>query len=196
MSPTGAQPSASPPVRHRRRSRRFLALLAAGLVVVAAILTVAILAILTTNMFTCACPAAWAAWGESHVFPGSPGCANVSGESCYSVLMESNTAGVRLSGLAFEVRGPPTNNSSVISGPPIPLGPAARLSAFDSAGNLVGLWNWTTSTWVLGGSWIIPVNANITLVLDTGLLDAQLSADWFFVHITTPALGYGGVLLR
>ena len=196
MASTDTQPSLGPPARNRLRSRRFLALLAAGLVALAAILIVAVLTIPATSISVCACPAAWGAWGESHVLPGSAGCANVTGESCYTELMESSVGGVLLSGLKFAVLGPPTNNSNVMSGPPIPLGPAARLSVFDSDGSLVGVWNWTTSAWVQGGGWTIPVTSNITLVLDTGLLDAQLAEDWFFVFMTSPDYGSVGSLLR
>jgi hypothetical protein len=105
-------------------------------------------------------------------------------------------AGARLSGLKFEVLGPPTNVSNVQSGPPIPLGPSAHVSVFNPSGGLVGLWNWTTSAWSEGGEWTIPVNANLTLVLDSGLQGAQLAEDWFFVFMISPGYGSVGCLLR
>jgi hypothetical protein len=139
----------------------------------------------------CACPAAWALGSPSHVPPGAAGCLDRSGEVCYSVTLVSNIGGVHLSGLRFELLGPPTNVSNVLSGRPIELGPSAIVSVLDPSGNTVGVWNWTVSSWTVGGGWSIPARANISLVVDSGLQSVQLAGDTFWVFMVTP--NYGAV---
>jgi hypothetical protein len=143
----------------------------------------------------CACPPAWSIFNETNVTSGATGCQNAAGEVCYSVTLVSHIGGVNLSGLRFELLGPPTNSNDVQSGLPVSLGPSALVSVLDPAGVTVGKWNWTDSSWTVGRGWPIPVSANITLVVDTGLQDVQLTADLFWVFMVTPDYGSVGTTL-
>jgi hypothetical protein len=98
------------------------------------------------NPSLCACPAAWGVSPRPPATPGSTGCQDLLGESCFAVMLESNVAEVHLSGQRFEVLGPPGNNLSLENGAPMILGPSAIVTALNVSGNLVGIWNWTTST--------------------------------------------------
>jgi hypothetical protein len=140
----------------------------------------------------CACPAAWSVVYESHVHPGATGCQDLQGETCYAFLLDSNVAGFHLSGFRFELLAPPTMNTSPMSGAPIPLGPTADVYTLNAGGILVGLWNWASSNWIQGGDWVIPVATNVTLILDTGLQNAQLTGDYFWTLMAPPNHGAVG----
>jgi hypothetical protein len=104
----------------------------------------------------------------SNVTPGSEGCGDRPSETCFAAILESNTPNTDLGDFWFEILGPPTSASNVLSGLPVAMGPSAGVSAFVTKGPGVGVWNWTSSTWTYGGGWTIPENENVNLVLDTG----------------------------
>jgi len=140
-------------------------------------------------------PAAWALAPGPEVGPGSLGCRDRAGETCFAVLFTSSVAGVRLAGLRFTVVGPPWNNPTGTGGTPVPLGTSASVTALGPTGELAGVWNWSQSAWVQGGSWEVPVDENVTLVLDAGLANAQLAGDYFFTIMATPNYGSVGAYL-
>lgn len=149
-------------------------------------------------LITCACPAAWALGppsNESYVQPGSVACQGLAGESCYEFELISTIAGVHLSGLRFEVLGPPWNSTDILNSPQVALGQSARVTALGTAGTVVGAWNWSMSSWSQGGDWTIPVSTNVTLVLDTGFQNARLSGDFFETFMETPNYGAVGASL-
>jgi len=138
-------------------------------------------------------PPSWslAPSGQS-VLPGQTGCQNVSGETCFSFVFATQLAGVYLSGLQFEVRGPTISNSP---GSSVPMGSQASLNVIASDGSVVGALNWSTSTWISGTNWTIPTSSLVLLVLDTGLQNGQFSGDFFWVHMVSPNYGAVGAEL-
>jgi hypothetical protein len=137
------------------------------------------------------CPAGWGVAPESNVTPGSEGCGDRPAETCFAALLESNTPNMELSDFWFEILGPPTNASNVLSGPPVAMGPSAGVSAFVGNGPEVGVWNWTSANWTHGGGWTIPENENVNLVLDTGFENASLVGDMFWTFIVSTHRGEG-----
>lgn len=135
-------------------------------------------------------PPAWFESIGSPTHPGQTGCRNLAGEECYSFLLVSSVRGVHLSGLRFGVLGPPCNDASALNCTPVPLGPSALVSMLNSTGGPVGVWNWTDSRWTEGAGWTIPVNANMTLVLDTGLQNVRLTGDFFYTMMVSPNDGW------
>jgi hypothetical protein len=129
------------------------------------------------------CPEAWSvAPGGIAITPGAPGCENVSGVACFEETLQSNQPGMQLSDFWFELVGPPVNSSNSLSGPLVPLGASAAVSAFDSAGAPIGVWNASRGMWIWGGGWI--VDANVELVLDTGLQNSTLYGDYVCTFLT------------
>jgi hypothetical protein len=193
--PPAKTPGGPRSIRTRRR-RRFIV---AGVVVLALVSILGaftLLDVLEVSVSICAgCPPAWMVGPGPAVQPGQMGCQDVPGEECYAVQLASNVAGVHLSGLRFDVVGPPWNNTSVLNSTPVALGPSALVSAFNSTGDLVGVWNWTLSSWSQGEAWPIPVGPNVLLILDTGLQNVQLKGDLFFTFLTSPNYGSVGMPL-
>lgn len=124
---------------------------------------------------------AWKFWNESQVPAGSTGCQNLSGEDCYSVQLMSTVADVPLSEFKFEVLS--ESNATV------PLGTSALVTVLDSSGSIVGAWNWTVSEWAVGGGWTVPVDENLSLVLDTGVENGQFATDWFWIFVASDSVG-------
>jgi hypothetical protein len=193
-----ASQTTSPPdprVPRATQYRWFLVVIVASLAVVAGFSAAALTGQLGSTR-TCACPAAWGVGYESHVRPGATGCQDLQGETCYAFLLESSVAGVRLSGLRFELLAPPTVNTSPMGGPTIPLGPFAFVTALNASNIVVGSWDWNLSNWIVGGEWIIPVATDVTLILDTGLQNAQLTGDYFWTLMVSPNYGSVGAPLQ
>lgn len=142
----------------------------------------------------CACPAGWGVGHGPGVTPGSVGCQDLPGESCFSGVLVSYLPGVQLSGLRFEVLGPPWNSSNVLNSTPVSLGDSARVTVLAPDNTVVGAWDWSTTSWSQGSGWVIPTGANVTLILDTGFQNAKLSGDWFETFMVNP--NYGSVGIR
>jgi hypothetical protein len=70
------------------------------------------------------------------------------------------------------------------------------VSILNAPGIVIGVWNWTTSTWSQGGDWIIPVATNVTMVLDTGLQSATLTGDYFWTFMISSNYGAVGTSLQ
>lgn len=143
----------------------------------------------------CACPAAWGVGPGPVVTAGSVGCQDLQGETCYSGVLVSNVPGVHLSGLRFEVLGPPWNRTNVLNSTPVSLGATARVTVVAPDNTVVGVWDWSTTSWSQGSSWVIPTGANVTLVLDTGLQNANLSGDLFQTFMVSPSYGSAGITI-
>lgn len=164
-------------------------------VVVAAIFSAAALFVSPSGRGPCECPASVIVNSGPVVTAGSLGCQNLQGETCFAAVLYSNIANVHLSGLGFAVRTTPRNGTNVLNGTPVELGPSAGVTALASDRTGVGTWNWSLSAWTQGGSWVVPTGGNVTLVLDTGLQNANLTGDWFWTFITSPISGAGGISL-
>lgn len=119
--------------------------------------------------------------------PGGIGCQNRTGEVCFELSFEDLVGGAQLSELQFSL------NTS--SGSAAPTGESALVTASDGAGDVVGLWNWTSGTWHAGGAWPLPVNQNVTLTFDSGLQSVSLGHDFFFIWMGPPIRSAVGVSL-
>jgi hypothetical protein len=182
-----ARGESAPPSWSARIERHIL------LIVAAVVLVAGIGAVVAMNApHVCACASAWGLGSATPLAPGSPGCPPVSGTTCFAASPEFNQGGIALSGLSFEVLGPPTNSSNVHSGSPVDLGASAAVLVFGPTGDEVGDWNWTLGAWSFGASWAIPTNQPFSLVLNTGLIDANLAGDTLWVLVQSPDLGSDG----
>ncbi len=120
------------------------------------------------------------------VTPGQGGCQSRTGEVCYGLDFETWISEGQLSALKFSLN---TSNGAFV-----PTGEGAHVTVFDPAGDVVGLWNWSSATWHLGETWPIPVDQNITLTFDSGLQTTDLKYDFLFIWMSPPigdAVGVG-----
>jgi len=143
----------------------------------------------------CSCPPSWTVTQGPHIAPGSYGCQNLPGESCYAGILSSSVTGMHLSTLRFELLGPPWNSTNLLNSTPVTLGASARVTALAPNQNAVGAWEWQQSDWSQGGNWVIPAEMNVTLVLDTGVQNTDFSGDLFCTFFSTPPTGSAGFSL-
>lgn len=135
------------------------------------------------------CPSDFAPAGIHRVAPGSTGCQGPAGTLCYAVDIASGIQGLTLSGLRFNVANP-VNQTVDPSGPSVPLGLGATVSALGSDGRVVGVWGVQASSWQSGANWTVPPSSDDRMTLDTGLQsNATLSSAYFYVILTGPNHG-------
>lgn len=120
------------------------------------------------------------------VAPGSVGCRATYGELCYQVVAIAQVSGVELNDVYFTLQ----NASNASTGPessPVHAGSGAGITVVDSSGAIVGYWNWSLTEWTNGANWTLPFNTNVSLVFDSGLLNASsLPALRLWVVTTSP----------
>jgi hypothetical protein len=135
---------------------------------------------------------------SEQVAPGTVGCRSTPGNICYSFAIVTLCRGVTLSHLSFQV----ANGSYPISnlgseGPPIPLGAGAQVSVLSSSSTVVGTWNYSSKAWSTGSNWALPVNVDVTMIMDTGLFsNSTLVNGAIEVVLSGPqdlAVGTGGL---
>ena len=160
----------------------------AASVVVVAVLGVVVFAVVA-NLDECHCPSSFYFGPVGQVPPGSIGCAATAQEVCYSGTLLSSINGLQVSDLSFKVLAN-GSGGSVLSGPPVPLGPGAQVTLLSDPTTIVGVWNWTSSTWIFGGD--NPVPYNTTAILDTGLVGTPLEWDMWWTFYSSSEQGGGG----
>ena len=129
-------------------------------------------------------PASFFVDNSTRVLPGSTGCSPTASELCYSLVMGTIIQSLRLSDLRFEL----TNETDEgPNGPRVPVGVNAGVTVIQPAGGEAGHWNWSAGEWNTGASWIIPTNANVSIVFDSGLSDASsLNETDFWIVVSGP----------
>ncbi len=130
------------------------------------------------------------------VHPGTPGCRVPSPGLCYSFSVVTRISGLSVSHFGFSVtRNSTSMTPSGTNGQPVPLGPDARVSAIGSGASIMAVWNCWTGTWNGTTGWIVPTNANLTFVLQTGRsTNSTLRSAALSVYLTAPyaaSIGYG-----
>lgn len=122
----------------------------------------------------------------SSAAPGSEGCANHPAEVCYATGLTVTHAGSALSALSFRVT---QRTNADAAAPSIPLGPNATLTALSANDSVVGVWNWSRSTWTSGSQWGISSSQILGMVLDTGLVSNSTLAGGLFWAILSGQFG-------
>ena len=73
----------------------------------------------------------------------------------------------------------------------VPLGMNAMASILNGS-SVAAAWQWTSSLWLNGSGYVLPIGSNVQIVLDTGLQsNSTLSGSIFCVELSTHG---GGVL--
>jgi hypothetical protein len=135
------------------------------------------------------CPSDFAPGGIQRAAPGSTGCQGLSGEVCYEAEYAPSIPGLTLAGLWFSVAAP-VNQTLDPKAPDVLLGPNATVSALGPNGQIVGVWNMHSATWLSGAAFPVPSGSNDAVVLDTNLQsNATLSNAYFYIQLAAPNSG-------
>jgi len=196
------------PPRQRRAAKvdRTLAILAATLVVVLVTLVTLLYVIYSgTSMGTTDSGISVAAGNLTKVDSGAPGCADTTGDVCYSVnvtvtLPSGDQFPLTLTdlGLSIQSTGPANETSN---GSYLKLPAAAAVHAVNRQGPIVANSGWVNGFsggfgWVgWTGQFNLPVVPGVTLIFDSGLTTTSLSGDYLWFEILIPESGASAVEL-
>jgi hypothetical protein len=121
------------------------------------------------------------------VAPGTPGCADRSGEVCFAFGAGFAVAGVKLSTLRFALVNETGGMGDGPQPPSAMVGASASVTVLTGSGAAAGVWNWSDQNWSTGGSWAPPAGGQFLVVLDTGLQQiGPVLGDMFYLITTTP----------